>query len=816
MANAVPLSTSQARELLKRFGPNLLAEKKPPSTVLTFLEQFKSPLVYILLCASAVTAYLGDYIDTAVILFAVGINTLLGFIQEHRAKHAMYSLRTLLTPKAKVFRDGSLKTVPSTEIVPGDIVQIINGDRIPADGHVLESAALFVNEAMLTGESVPVEKSESVSNNLVAMGTVVISGRGKMIVTDTGKHTSLGKIAETLKETAEPLTPLQIQITELARMLAVLVFALSAGIFLIGILTGQDFLTMFTTAVAIAVSAIPEGMMVSLTAILAIGMQRILKRKAIVRNLVSAEVLGSVTTICVDKTGTLTEGVMKVTRHTLVNESEAAKVAILANNMEDPTEIALWDWARSLHHTDPSKIMESMPRTDELPFDHDRKLMAVATGESMWVKGAPEILLAASHVTGERRGHWQETIDSYGHQGLRMIALAYKKIIPGSVISEEIHDLEFIGIVGVSDPVRESAREALELCRQAKISIKVITGDFRVTAESVLHQLGIRLDHPENQLMDGNELQRITPEELKNRVRDIVLFFRVSPHHKLKIVEALQATGEIVAMTGDGVNDALALKKAEVAIVVAKAPDVAQENADIVLLDSNFGTIVHAIEEGRAIFQNIRKVVLYLLSDAFLEMILIISSMLLGLPLPLTASQILWINILSDGFPGIALAFEPKERHVMNKPPIGRNTPIIDRDISFLILLISLSASIVAMIVYVFTLTVSGNLAYARTITFVIVGTKSLFYVFSTRTLEKPVWKIPFTNNPSLIAAIVISFGLQMLPLYHSRLNGVFETVPMTVYDWLLVITVGFVITVTVESGKYLLFRNKASAGYVP
>lgn len=812
MAIPASLSTSQAKELLKRFGHNRLVEKKPPSPYHTFLEQIKSPLVYILLFAGAVTAFLGDYIDTGVILFAVSINTFLGFFQEHRAQRALHSLKTLLTPKAKVFRDGLLKTIPSSEIVPGDIVQIRAGDKIPADGRILESKGLFVNEAILTGESVPVEKSDAVFNNLVAMGTVVSSGRGRMIVTETGKNTSLGKIAETLKETVEPPTPLQIQISELARMLALLVLVLCTVIFTVGILTGQDFLTMFTTAVAIAVSAIPEGMMVSLTAILAIGMQRILKQKAIVRNLVSAEVLGSVTTICVDKTGTLTEGIMKVVRHTLVNESEAAKVAILANNMEDPTEVALWDWARSLHHTDPAKIMESMPRTDELPFDHNRKLMAVATGESMWVKGAPEILLAISNVSEERLKRWQETIGAYGHQGLRMIALAYKKITPGSPLQAELHDLEFIGIVGVSDPVRSSAKNALELCRQAKISIKVITGDFRSTAESVLTELGIRLDHPETQMMDGNELEQITPEELKTRVRDVILFFRVSPHHKLKIVEALQNSGEIVAMTGDGVNDALALKKAEVAIVVAKAPDVAQDNADIVLLDSNFGTIVHAIEEGRAIFQNIRKVVLYLLSDVFLEMVLIVSSLLLGLPLPLTASQILWINILSDGFPGMALAFEPKERHTMNRPPLGRHTPIVNRNISFLILLISLSSSIIAMIVYVFILTGSGDLTYARTITFVIVGTKSLFYVFSTRTLEKPFWKTPL-NNPSLVAAVVLSLALETLPLYHRGLNRVFDTVPMTVTDWILVVAVGVVITMCVEGGKYLLFRKRPN-GY--
>lgn len=810
MAAKIGLSSEEAKNRLAATGPNILAEKPPPSPLSVLVDQLKSPLVYILFFAFAVTAFLREYVDSVVIFSAVIVNTILGFIQEQKAQHDLAALNKILTPLAKVTRDGKVTIIKATDIVPGDLIHLANGDRIPADGHINESVSLFINEAILTGESLPVGKSPHTDNNLVAMGTVVTGGRGTMIVTRTGMMTAIGDIAETLGHTKEEKTPLQLQLSSLARTLAIIVFTLSFIVFLTGILFGEEWVSMFTISVAVAVAAIPEGLVVTLTVILAVGTQRILKRKAIVRKLVSAETLGSVTTLCIDKTGTITEGVMQVTETELTDHDLAIRAAVLSNNLDDPIEIALWDWVRGQNHFDPQEMVEGDPRTAEIPFDSTRKFMAVATKNGVWVKGAPEVIIEKSNLSEKDRSHWYRKITDFGTRGLRMIAVAHRPDASSAEHLEHVDHLQFLGIIAVSDPVRKEVKETLAVCRKAGITVKVITGDYRVTSEAVLKQIGIPITDAAIEIMEGRELEGVTIDELARRVRSIRLFCRVTPHQKLKIVEALQKNGEVVAMTGDGVNDALALKKADIAIVVEGASDVAKETADVILLDSNLITIVAAVEEGRGMFQNIRKVALYLLSNAFTEITVIISSLIMQLPLPLTASQILWINILSDGFPNLALAFEPKENDLMENPPKPKSSPIVDREIKILIALIGIATSVLAFSVFTGVYLTTGDIVHARTLTFAIIGSNSLIYVFSCRSLSKPLRKKEITRNRWLLWAVAAGFILQVLPIHIPFFSKAFDTKPLTLIDWAIVFGTGIFLILIIERFKKTFFTRHA------
>lgn len=788
---------------------NVLVEKNPPGDLVLFLSQLKSPLVYILLLASIVTFYLRDYVDMSIILTAVVLNTILGFIQERKAQHGLAALKKILTPKARVERNGHVETIDVREITVDELVVISAGDRIPADGALLEAVNLFINEAILTGESMPVAKNvkDCVS---VFSGTTVTSGRGKFRVTAIGMETKLGSIAGTLEKTPEEDTPLQRQIRKLAGVLAVLVCIISIFIFLVGLLRGENFITMFSIAVAIAVAAIPEGMVVSLTVILSLGMQRILKKQAIVRRLASAETLGSVNVLCVDKTGTLTEGLMRVVETKLTDHQKAIQTAVLANNMENPIDNALWEWVQGQDHYDPQQITESHPRIHEIPFDGTKKFMLVATRDGVWVKGAPEVLLAKSAIPQSEKQLWMRRINSFAQKGLRVIGLAWKPKQTHDASYDKLSGLSFLGVIGVSDPIRQGVAEALDVASRAGIDVKVVTGDYRVTSEAILNELGIQIRDGQREIIEGKELEGMTTGDLAQRVDGVRLFCRVTPEQKLKIVNALQKNGKVVAMTGDGVNDALALKKSDIGVVVASASDVAKDTADLVLLDSNFKTIVAAVEEGRVIFQNIRKVVLYLLSDASTEMILIILSIIFFLPLPLTAIQILWINILSDGFPDLALAFEQKEYDVMRRTPMARSASIVDGGLSILIFIIGILKALIAFTVYVLVFNHTQNLLYAQTLTFVIVGTGSLLYVFAIRNLSKSILHENIFKNPFLVYAVLAGLFLQLLVLYHPWFTSIFKTQPLGLIDWVLVVGSGAILIFVIECTKVVLWKSKA------
>ncbi len=793
------------RKLIRQ---NVIIEKNPPGDWELFLSQLKSPLIYILLLASVITLYLRDYLDTSIILIAVVLNTILGFIQERKAQHGLAALKKILTPKARVNRNGHVELIDARDIRVDDVVVISAGDRTPADGTLLEEVNLYINEAILTGESMPVAKNSK--DALVYSGTTVTSGRGLFRVTAIGMDTKLGAIAGTLEETPEEETPLQRQLRILARVLAMIVCIISIFILIVGLLRGENFVTMFSIAVAIAVAAIPEGMVVSLTVILSLGMQRILKKQAIVRRLASAETLGSVNVLCVDKTGTLTEGIMRVVETKLTDHAKAIQTAVLANNLENPIDNALWEWVQGQDHFDPQEITETSPRTHEIPFDGTKKFMLVATQDGIWVKGAPEVLLSQSQGTKNEKELWIRSINSFAQKGLRVIGLAWKPKRPKDAPDNNLSDLSFLGIIGVSDPIRQGVKEALEVATRAGIDIKVVTGDYRVTSEAILNQLGIKIRDGQREIVEGKELESITTDDLARRVDGVRLFCRVTPEQKLKIVEALQKNGKVVAMTGDGVNDALALKKSDIGIVVASASDVAKDTADLVLLDSNFKTIVAAVEEGRVIFQNIRKVTLYLLSDAGTEMILIVLSIIAGLPLPLTAIQILWINILSDGFPNLALAFEQKEYDVMRHTPKDRSVSIINRGLRVLILVTGLLKALIAFTVYVGVLNHTQNLLYAQTLTFVIVGTGSLFYVFAIRNLSKSIIHANIFKNPYLVYAAFTGLFLQLLVIYHPWFTAIFKTQPLSLNDWILVVGSGLILILGIDYTKAILRKYKA------
>lgn len=796
------LTSQEAQKRLTDFGLNILPEKPPLSSFLIFLDQFKSPLVYVLLFAAGVTLFLRDFPDTAIILLAVFINTTLGFYQERKASRALIALKKVLIPKTWVLRDGKRQFLETKFLVSGDLVFLSAGDKIPADGILTESFHLSLNEAILTGEASPVSKKEK---EKVFAGTEVLTGRAVFKVEETGKNTQIGEIAEKLTKLEEEKTPLELRLSGFARQLAFFVAGSTLFIFLTGVLLGKNWTEMFTTAVAIAVAAIPEGLVVSLTVILAIGMQRILSRKALVRRLLAAETLGSVTVIAADKTGTLTLGEMKVVKTDFIDKVRALEACVLANNLTDPLEVALWEFAQAQNHFDPQKLVEENKRIDEWPFSPEKRFGAYLYEDRLLIAGAPEVILEKSEKDAR---DWQEKIERWTGEGLRVIGFAEKQTEDLKEIKDkDLDDFTFLGLVGFADPIREGVKEALEEGRGAGVKIKVITGDFRATSEVVLAKLGIKLS-PE-QIMEGRELESIPQEELVRKIDNLVLFARVTPSQKFKIVEALKEKGEVVAILGDGVNDALALKRADIGVVVGSASEVAKENADLVLLDSNFATILAAIEEGRAIFTNIKKIILYLLSDAFSELVLIFGALILAIPLPLTAGQILWINLLTDGFPNLALTVEPKEKNLLKRSPIDPKIALLDLPMKTLIVLISLVTGLTSLLIFIFFWQKTGDLVLARTVAFTALGVDSLLYVFSVRTLGRPLWQDGIFKNSYLVLACLVGFFIQILALYTPLFQKILRVSPLGIFEWGVVILASILVILLIEVVKLILGKRK-------
>lgn len=797
------LSSQKAKENLAKYGYNLLPEIPPPSDFAIFLSQLKNPLVYVLIFASFVTLFLQKYNDTLIIWLAILVNTVLSFIQEKKAANALNALKKLINPQSVVIRDGREMKIKSSEIVPEDIVIVNQGERVPADGIFLEANRVFVNESMLTGESIPVAKE---TNSECFMGTVLTSGRGVIKVLKTGKDTKMGAIALEIQEPHED-TPLKRQLNKFAQNLVFLILLLTALVFVIGVTKGKDIQTMFMTSVALAVSAIPEGLLVGLTVILAVSMQRILKKKGLVKRLLSAETLGGVTTICLDKTGTITEGVLQVVDVFGFRKNIAIQ-AVLANDLDDPIVIALYEWSKGEidNHSD---LLAQYKRLDTVPFSSETRYAAYLVHwdknhNMIFVNGAPDYLMKWSKISSKELDDLQERMGSLTSKGMRVIGLARKKIDKKVIKIKHEHvtsDLEWVGLVAFADPVRQGVSKAIVKAVGAGIRPIVITGDYSETARYVMRQVGIEVY--EDEVITGDELAEMSNEELAQRIKKVKLFARTTPDQKLKIVEVLKSSGEVVAMMGDGVNDAPALTRADIGVVVGEATDVAKESSDLVLLDSRFETVVMAIEEGRVVYDNLRKVIIYLMSSAFNAITAVVGALIIGLPIPVTAGQILWVNLVTNGFPDLALTVDPKQKGIMKNPPRPFNEPLIANWMKVIIAIVSVTSGLFSLALFYWEYTQTGDIRLAQSIAYLSLGANSLIYVFSVRTLKKPIWEQNFLENKWLLLAVLAGWIVLFIPLATAGLRDFFDVVFVPFSYWLTIFTFTFGLILVIEVLKY-------------
>ncbi len=782
--------------------------KDGPAWPAILFNQFKSPLVYILIIVSSISLFFKEYIDASLILAVIILNAVMGFFQEYSAQKTLSALQKILKPKARVMRDGRLEEIEARFLVPGDIVMLHAGDRVPADGQVIKATNLLVNEAILTGEEEAVLKTEKNKENLVFMGTTVISGRGQMQVEKIGRLTEIGKIGVKLAEIEEEKTPLQIKLGRFTKNLAIFALIIFLAMFLIGLGLKQDILSMFKLSVILSVAVIPEGLPVAITVILALGMRKILKRNGLVKSLVSIETLGSTSVICTDKTGTLTEGIMKVVKVDFPDINKAMLALTLANERKSNLEISLWEYVKRHAEFDPEDFYNQSERIYEEPFDSAKKynlsINRVGDKQTAFIKGAPEIVLKFCQAGQQEKDKILAQIENWTKQGLKVLGLAVKE--QGKL--KERSGYVWLGLVGIEDPLRKEVKDAVKEARQAGIKIKIVTGDHKNTAIKVAENLGLNLS-VEN-IIEGAELEALSEKELARRIEKIYLFARITPLQKLRIVEALQKKGEIVAMTGDGVNDALALKKADIGVVVGSASDVAKEASDLVLLDSNFKTIVAACEEGRLIFSNIKKVVAYVLSNSFAVIVLIFGALLFNLPAPLTVVQILWIQLICDGPPDIMLGFEPKDKGIMKeKPKDLKKENILSPSIYALMAGISLITGLASLLFFWYYLKID-NLILARTVVFATMAIVSLVYIFSFKNLKKSVFQAEnFWRNKYLFLGSAYGILLIFAAVYLPWLNRVLGTTPLALWHWLIVLATSTFVTLIVEIIKLISVRVK-------
>ncbi|EGO62704.1 cation-translocating P-type ATPase [Acetonema longum] len=870
------LSSAEAEARLKQFGPNELIHKEGRTTFQMLLEQLKDFLVLILIGASIVSAFVGEVVDSLVIMAIVVLNAGLGVMQESRAEKALEALKKLAAPTSKVIRDGKQEVITSDELVPGDVIILETGDYVPADVRLLEAVNLKIEEASLTGESVPVEKEPRAIDheaplgdrkNMGFMSTVITYGRGKAVVTDTGMKTELGKIATMIQHFEDEQTPLQRRLEEFGKILGYSCLGICVIVFLLGLWRGEPLLSMFMIAVSLAVAAIPEGLPAVVTIVLALGMQRMVKRNAIVKKLHAVETLGSTTVICSDKTGTLTQNQMTVVRvfagnsiyeltgegynpqgsfsrngqlleakntsdldlllkgGSLCNDAslrqeESSKTWRIAG---DPTEGALIVAAAKAGYSRQT-LNDAHPRIQEIPFDSARKMMTTFHQDESqkiiaFVKGAPDILLGrCTHIqingevhelTQEIRQTVLEANQDMAKQALRVLAVAYRRYaaLPDDITAAAVEQsLIFTGLLGMIDPARPEVKDAVKVCRTAGIRPVMITGDYRDTAFAIAQELGIADD--ESTVMTGPELDKLSPDELRQVVRRSSVFARVSPENKVAIVDALQQNQEIAAMTGDGVNDAPALKKARIGVAMGiTGTDVTKETADIVLTDDNFASIVSAVEEGRVIYSNIRKFVFFLLSCNFAEILLIFLTMLLGWPIPLLPIHLLLLNLVTDAFPALALGMEQREPGVMDQPPRDPNESLIDVRMRWMIGIQStvLALAVIGSFKYALN-TFGGDLEIARTYSLATLISGELLRAYSTRSEFHSIFKIGVFSNKYMNLGVLASFAILMLAMY-SPFSDIFRTVHLSFWDWDVILAFAALPLISAELGKVVLNR---------
>ena len=841
------LNETDVLERRALFGPNAIPEQRTRGPLRMFIGQFADFMIVVLMVAGLISGLLGDISDTIAIAVIVVLNALIGFVQEYRAERAVAALRRLASASAHVLREGKLNTIPASELVPGDLVMLEAGNVIPADLRLLDVARLKVEEAALTGESQPVEKVDVLlreldsplgdRTNMAYKGTVATYGRGAGIVIATGLNTELGKIAELLRQEKEAKTPLQQRLAKFGKRLALLVLGVCAIIFGVGLMRGEEPVLMLLTAISLAVAAIPEALPAVATVSLALGARRMVRKNALIRRLPAVETLGSVTFICSDKTGTLTQNRMRAEAfwvagqrlETLSPESAPRLArALLLNNdarpdaagqlIGDPTEIALYETAMNAG-LEPTSLSQKYPRLDEIPFDSDRKRMTTlhleANGHVTYSKGAPESLLpcCVSHwVDGRMQPLDPAPILAVAEQmaadGLRVLALAFRVFEqrPPDFSAEAIEtELCFLGLVGLMDPPRPEAREAVALCQSAGITPVMITGDHPATARAIAMRLGIA--DADSAVLTGAELAVMSLEEFETQVESVRLYARVAPEQKIKIVKALQDKGEFVAMTGDGVNDAPALRSANIGIAMGKiGTDVAREASHMVLLDDNFATIVSAVREGRRIFDNIRKFIKYTMTSNSAEIWTLFLAPLLGLPIPLLPIHILWINLVTDGLPGLALAVEPEERGIMVRPPRPPQESIFAGGMWQHILWIGLLMGGVSLFAQGWAYHTGS--AHWQSMVFTVLTLSQMGHVLAIRS-ERDSFFVqgPFSNLP-LVGATMLTFALQMAVLYLPLLQPIFKTEALSLDELLLCLALSSVVFIAVEIEKWLRRRG--------
>jgi Ca2+-transporting ATPase len=854
------LSEEEARKRLAQYGPNQLKEKEGRHPFWFFLDQFKDFIILVLIGAALVSGFLREWVDALAIVAIVILNAILGFVQEYRAEKSLAALKKLSSPSSKVIRDGRLRLVPSEGLVPGDLVEIEAGDHIPADSRVAWNSANFnVEEASLTGESSAVSKTADPleftevpladRRNMVFAGTSAVSGKARAIVGSTGMGTELGRIAGMIQQIGGETTPLQRKLEEFGKWIVYLCFVLVGMVFLLEWLRGGRMIDVFLTSVSLAVAAIPEGLPAVVTIALALGVQRMVKRHALIRKLPSVETLGCATVICSDKTGTLTKNEMTVQAvfaggrvysvngigyapegeilfegnpvrnlasfpdlhqtllcGVLCNGARLVRKSAVFSIAGDPTEGALLTAAAKAGiHRDETE--SDFPFIDEIPFDSDRKRMTImrreGTGVTAFVKGAPDMLTdrcgtilekgKVRPLTEDDRKRIHEANDRFGSSAMRVLALARRSADgferPFDIEAVE-KNLTFLGLAAMIDPPREEARQAIAACKTAGIRTVMITGDHRNTAVAIAKQLGFF--HEDSQALTGEELDRIAEDEFRSRVKRVPVYARVSPEHKLRIVKAWKSHGDVVAMTGDGVNDAPAVKEADIGVAMGiTGTDVTKEVSDMVVTDDNFASIVAAVEEGRGIYDNIKKFIHYLLSCNTGEILVMFLSSLAGLPVPLLPIQILWINLVTDGLPALALGVDPPDPNIMRQPPRPPDEAVMTRRSALRILLQGAFIAACSLFAFTFVFFVEkGGIERARTAAFVVLSVSQLFHAFNCRNVRESLFKIGVFSNSKLVLAAGVSFLLQTAAVYVPFLQKVFKTVPLGGFDWAFVVVV--------------------------
>jgi len=859
------LGLSEAKQRLAQFGPNTLEEEKPISIFGLILHQFTSPLIYILLISALITFLLGDYIDTGVIMAVLLLNATIGFIQEFRAERSVRALKQLTAPHARVIREGREYDIASQDLAPGDLVLVESGVRVPADIRLVSATALRVDESLLTGESVPVMKQVAPVPeatpladrvNMLYTGSIVTSGRGRGYVVATGAQTELGKIAGSIRQQVAPDTPLQRRMRQFANIVGIVVGVSCAVIFTAGLLLGYSPVEMFKVAVGVAVAAIPEGLPIVLTITLALSVNRMARRNALVRRLPAVETLGSTTVIGSDKTGTLTENRMTVQEYWIGGEVfrpdeldkplspddehpfvRALLTSVLTNEADvqetpdgyelhgDPTEAALLVAAlrAGIHHR---TVRERHPVVGEIPFEPELQYSASVRerGDQQWVfvKGAPERLLSLSHawispegeapLTDEARHQIHQQALAMAERGLRVLGLAYRRlhqpIDPQRGVPEP-SELVFIGLVGMMDPPRKGVPEAIRDCHTAGIRVVMITGDHSATARAIGAQLGIApADAP---VLTGADFEAMDAETLRQQVRSVNVFARVTPEHKLRVVQALQANGEVVAVTGDGVNDAPALKAADVGVAMGKSgTDVAREAADIVLADDNFVSIRNAVEEGRVAFDNVRNATFFLISTGAASILIFFITLFVGALspsieatlIPLLPAQLLWLNLVTNGLQDVALAFEPGDRSVLYRKPRPRNEGVISRLLWERTVLVGIWMSLIA--VWLFFSELEKGITHAQTALLTTLVLFQNFHVGNSRSEYRSAFLLSPLRNPFLLIAAISALSIHTLALYLPFTQFILRVQPLPLETWIQIVPMALSVVALVEIHKWI------------